>query len=239
MPHNATTVNYTLTRGLPWERLIIVKNRYSRAVLKPTEARAYIQTGTTSKFEITTSITKENGVSLSLTSEETQDLPLGDLKYDVLATINGVQRPVSSGTITVSALDNITPLEDTDAMEIRYKQRTDFRRTFTWKDDDGVTIAVQQAFMQAKDANGNTALDLRWYSPAPSENTIIALTPPIRRGYLAPIAGGTLEMHISNANTVAAGSYKYDMFVQDSAGDWDCIVSGTFVVEEAVSAPPT
>ena len=72
----------------------------------------------------------------------------------------------------------------------------------------------------------------------PSEETVVALTAN-RRGYLAPIAGGTLEMHVSDKNTVPAGAYPFDMFVQDSAGDWDCLASGTVVVEAAVSAPPT
>lgn len=238
MPHSAQTVNYTLVRGLPWERLVIVKDRRTHRVAKPTEASSYIKTGDISKTEITTEISKENGIRLSLTAEETQDLPLGELSYDVLATINGIQRPVTSGTITVSALDTITPLEDVQAMEIRYKQRTDYRRTFTWKDDNGVVIAVQSAFMQAKTTTGTTVVDLRWYSSTPSENTVVALTPASKRGYLAPATGATLEMHISNANDVPAGSYKYDLFVQDTAGDWDCIVSGTLVVEEAVSTPP-
>lgn len=238
MPHTSQTVNYSLIRGLPWKRLLIVKNRYSRAVLKPTEARAYVKAGNISKFEITATCTKENGISLSLTSEETQDLPLGDLQYDVMATINGVQRPVANGTITVGALDTITPSEEAQAMEIRYKQYTDYRRTFTWKDDNGAVISVQSAFMQAKTTTGTTVVDLRWYATTPSENTVIALTPASKRGYLAPKAGATLEMHISNANDVAAGEYKYDLFVQDMAGDWDCIVSGAFVVEGAVSSPP-
>ena len=118
MPQTSQTVNYNLVRGLPWERLIIVKNRYNHRVLPPTDARSYVKTGTTSKFEITTSITTENGIMLSLTAEETQDLPLGDLQYDVLATIGDVQRPVANGTITVSALDIVTPLEDALDMEI-------------------------------------------------------------------------------------------------------------------------
>ena len=224
MPHMPQTVNYTLDRGLPWERLIIVKNKYNHALLKPTEARAFVKTGTTSKFEITTSITKENGVMLSMTAEETQDLPLGDLAYDVMVTINGVQRPVSGGTITVSALDTVTPLEDTQAMEIRYKQHTDFRRTFTWKDADGVLISVQNAYMQAVDSTGTSVVDLRWYSSVPNDTTIASLTGP-RRGYLAPASGATMEMHISDLNTVPAGSFPFDLFVQDSSGDWDCLAS--------------
>ena len=238
MAHNTRTVNYTLSRGLPWERLIIVKDRRTHHLQRPTDARAYIKTGDITIAEITITLTTENGILLSLTAEETQDLPLGELDYDVLATVGGIQQPVSKGTISVSALDNITPLEDTQAMEIRYKQYTDYRRTFTWKDADGVVISVQSAFMQAKTATGTTVVDLRWYSTTPSENTVIALTPASKRGYLAPKTGATLELHISNTNNVAAGSYSYDLFVQDTAGDWDCLSSGTLIVEPAVSAPP-
>lgn len=231
------TINYTLTRGLPFDRLIMVKSRRTHYVIKPDDARAYIRTGTLTLAEITTTITAEHGISLTLTSEETQDLPLGVLSYDVFATIGGIQQPVAQGTIAVSALNNITPLEDTDAMELRFKQHTDYRRTFTWKDAAGDVIAVQSAFMQAKNGSGTTMVDLRWFATVPSEATIIAL-PAARRGYLAPATGGTLEMHISDQNTVAAGSYSYDLFVQDSAGDWDCLASGTLVVEPSISAPP-
>lgn len=237
MAQNARTLNYTLIRGLPWERLIIIKNKYTHHLQNPTDARSYVKTGDLTIFELTASITTEKGINLSLTAEETQDLPLGDLSYDVIATINGIQMPVSKGTITVSALDNITPLEDTDAMELRFKQHTDYRRTFTWKDAAGDVLAIQSAFMQAKNSSGTTMVDLRWFSTVPSEATIIALPAP-RRGYLAPAAGGTLEMHVSDQNTVAAGAYSYDLFVQDSAGDWDCLASGTLVVEPSVSAPP-
>jgi hypothetical protein len=207
-------------------------------MLKPTDCRSFIKTGDLAKMEITTAITRENGIMLSLTAEETQDLPLGDLQYDVLATVKGIQRPVVEGTISVTALDTVTPLEDSKAMEIRFKQHTDYRRTFTWKDADGVVISVQSAFMQAKTSTGTTVIDLRWYSATPSEATVIALTPANKRGYLAPATGATLELHVSNTNNVAAGSYSFDLFVQDSAGDWDCISSGTLVVEAAVSAPP-
>ena len=237
MAHTAHTVNYSITRGLPWERLIIVKDRRTHRLLKPTEARSFIQTTGLAKKEITVEITSEQGIMLSLSGEETQDLPLGELEYDVFATIADIQRPVAKGTIVVSALDNITPLEDSQAMEIRFKQRVDFRRTFTWKDADGDILTVQNAYMQAKDTAGTTVLDLRWYSSTPSDSTVIAL-PAERRGYLAPASGSTLEMHVSDKNTVASGSYNFDLFVQDSAGDWDCLASGTVVVEAAISAPP-
>lgn len=237
MAHLAQTVNYNVIRGLPWERLIIIKDRFTHRVIKPTDSRSFVTTVGTAKTEITSTITKENGILLSLTAEETQDLPLGELSYDVLATLNGVQRPVAQGTITVTALDTVTPMEDAQAMEIRFKQRTDYRRTFTWKDDEGEILTVQNAYMQAKNTAGTTVLDLRWYSSAPSENTIAAL-PAERRGYLAPATGATLEVHVSDKNTVAAGAYNFDLFVQDSAGDWDCLASGTVVVEAAISSPP-
>jgi hypothetical protein len=122
-------------------------------------------------------------------------------------------------------------------MEIRFKQRTDYRRTFTWKDEDGDVLTIQSAYMQAKNSLGVTVIDLRWFSTVPSESTIAAL-PAERRGYLAPATGATLEIHVSDKNPVAAGSYPFDLFVQDSAGDWDCLASGTVVVEAAISSPP-
>lgn len=230
-------VDYTLTRGLPWERLLVVKDRWTHRLLYPSDARAYIKTGDLTVAEITCTITTQNGIKLSLEAEETQDLPLGELHYDVMATVGGYQQPIAKGTIDVSALDTITPLEDALAMEIRYKQYTDYRRDFTWKDDNGTLIAVQSAFMQAKNSSGTTVIDLRWYATAPNEGTITGL-PANRRGYLAPATGATLEMHLSNTLVVAPGAYSYDLFVQDTAGDWDCLVSGNLIVEAAVSAPP-
>lgn len=241
MPHvsyTAHTVNYNVVRGLPWKRLIILKDRRTRRLLKPTDARSFVKTSDLGKKELTVEITSEQGILLSLTGEETQDLPLGELSYDVIATVNDVTRPVARGTILVTALDLITPWEEAQEMELRFKQRTDFRRTFTWKDADGEILTVQNAYMQAKDAEDNTVIDLRWYSSVPSEATVIAL-PEIQRGYIAPASNGTLQVHVSDKNTVAAGTYKFDLFVQDSSGDWDCLSSGTMVVEAAVSAPPT
>ena len=235
-------------KGLPWERLIIVKDKRTHRVIRPISARASVQTSTTGRKEMTTIITSEGGIMIALTEEDTADLPVGDLNYDVLATYarnapysgasGEVTRPVAAGTITVTALDNITPLEDTQAMEIRFKQHVDFRRNFTWRDANDNILTVQDAFMQAKDSTGTTVLDLRWYATTPSEATVIGLAGN-RRGYIAPISGATLELHVSDKNTVPAGIYPFDMFVKDSAGDWDCLASGTVVVEAAVSAPPT
>ena len=237
MPHNAQTINYNAVRGLPFERLIMVKDRRTHWLFRPTDARAYIKTGDLTVAEITCTITTDNGIKLSLTGEETQDLPLGDLKYDVLATVNDVQQKITQGIISVSALDNITPLEDALAMEIRFKKYTDFRQAYTWKDSAGSVLTVTDAFMQAKSSSGTTVIDLRWFSSIPNEATILAL-PASRRGYIAPKDGYTLELHISDANSVPAGSYAFDLFVKDSAGDWSSISQGQVVVEASTSTPP-
>ena len=238
-----TTVNYTVTRGLPWERQICVKSRQTRWRMSVSDLNAYIQVSDTYKKEIDASLMGNNNILLSLNADETLDLPEGDLAYDVWANVrtsvdrSPVYQPVVKGRLRVQTYAAITPLEDDDAMELRYVQRTDFRRVFTWRDEEGEILSVKNAFMQAKNAAGTLVLDLRWYSSPPSEATIAGLT-AIRRGYIAPSTGATLEVHISNLNTIAAGSYSYDLFVQDSADDWDQLVKGTLVVEEAISTEP-
>jgi hypothetical protein len=237
-------VNYDIVRGLPWERLVIIKDRRSHRVVTPSTARAYIQTSTTSVLEVTTEITGENGVQLSLTAAQTKDLPTGELAYDVFATCRlygaDVEKQVSKGLINVSSTDRVTPEEDSKALELRYIQKTDFYRTFTWKDSDGDVQTVAGAYMQAKTSAGVTVLDLRWYASVPSEATVIALSPANTRGYLiaGETADTTLDLHISDKNDVAAGTYSYDLFVQDSSGDWDVLAAGSLVVEAATSSNP-
>jgi hypothetical protein len=238
-----SAVNYSLTRGLPFERLIVVKNRATHYRVNLSDPSAFIEVSSLDKKQINAEITPEGVIRLHLNKDETVDLPTGTYNYDVWANvyINNTSyeyKPVARGTIEVSTYDNITPLEDTDSMELRYKQRTDYRRTFTWQDSAGATIAVTDAFMQAKNSAGTTVIDLRWFNPTPSEATVIALTPASKRGYLAPAAGGTLELHISDKNDVAAGNYTFDLFVKDSNGDWSCLVQGSLVVEAAISIPP-
>jgi hypothetical protein len=237
-------VNYDIVRGLPWERLVIVKNRRTHSVVTPSAARAYIKTGTNSLLEVTTAITGENGIQLSLTAAQTTDLPAGELAYDVWATCRlygaDVEKQVSKGLVNVSTTDRITPEEDSKALELRYIQKTDFYRTFTWKDSDAEVQTVAGAYMQAKTSAGVTVLDLRWYASKPSEATVIALSPANTRGYLiaGETAGTTLDLHISDKNDVAAGTYSYDLFVQDSSGDWDVLAAGSLVVEAATSSNP-
>lgn len=238
-----TTVNYQAVRGLPWSRCITVKSNRTHYRVNVTDPVAFIKITDNQKKQIAAEINSQGIIELVLDSSETTDLPVGALPYDVWANVQVglgeiIYQPVAKGMIDVSTYGSISPLEEVDGMELRFKQHTDFRRTFTLADDAGVTLVVQNAFMQAKSTAGVTVLDLRWYSSAPSENTVIALSPNNTRGYIAPIAGGTLEVHISNKNSIPAGSHSFDLFVQDSIGDWDCLVSGTIVVEAAVSVPP-
>ena len=232
------TINYNVTRGLPWSTQLCVKSRRTHWRVASTTPNAYIQISTTNKKEITAEITGNNNIKLSLSADETIDLPNGNLAYDVWATVDEIYQPIAQGNIFVSTYNTVTPSEDTDSMEIRYKQRTDYRRVFTWKDEEGDTLVVLDAFLQAKDTNGTTVLDLRWYSTTPNEATVIALSPANKRGYLAPHANATLEMHVSNANTIASGSYNFDLFVKDSNSDWECLAKGMFIVESSISTPP-
>ena len=207
-----------------------------------TTATARVQT-TTSKVPITVSITNENGILLSFDADSSRDLPAGSWPFDVMADVYNfsgtetTQELVVKGTLVVAELDNITPLEASDAMEIKFKRREDYRQQFVWYDSAGDVLTIQSAYMQAVDATGTTVLDLRWFAAVPSEATVLAL-PAIQRGYLAPASEKTLELHVSNANTIAAGTYPFDIFVQDLTGDWSNLAAGNVVVEASISSPP-
>lgn len=241
-------LKYHITKGLPWERLIIVKDNVSRRIIRPTDAWGVIKTSDIGRIELTTFITSEGGIVVSLNEEETKDLPVGQLDFDVIALLPNrsltpggsttITRPVAKGTISVSDVGTITPLEEIDYMELRLGQGEDYYRAFTWYDDDDSVAAVANAYMQAVNSSGETVLDLRWFSTPPNEATIEAL-PSIRRGYLSPESGKSLLMHISNTNPIPAGEFKFDIFVQDTAGDWRRLTKGVMFVEPSVSIKPS
>lgn len=203
----------------------------------PTAVKAQIQSTSTSKKKLNAELTGAGEILLSLTGAETAELPIGDLEYDVLAKFNDTYYRVSAGVISVEANTTVTDGNEAQAMELRMSQYEDFRKTFTWKDKNGVLQAVTNAYLQAVDSDGTTTLDLRWYATTPSEVTIVGLAGN-RRGYLAPKAGATLEMHISDKNTIPAGTHTFDLFVQDNAGDWERIASGSIVVDASVATNP-
>lgn len=240
-------VSYHATKGLPWERLIIIKDNVTRRIIKPLDAWGVVKTSDIGRIELTTHITSEGGIVLFLSEEETKDLPVGDLTFDVVATVPNrslvpggpttVTRPVAKGTIKVSDVGTVTSLEEIDYMELRFGQGEDYYRSFKWHDDNGNLATVTNAYMQAVDSEGTTVIDLRWFSSVPNEATIEAL-PSVRRGYLSQDSEASLVMHISNTNPITSGEYKFDIFVQDTAGDWTRLTKGTLVVEESVSVKP-
>jgi hypothetical protein len=240
-------LKYRITKGLPWERLIMVKDKDSHRIIKPLDSWGLIKTGDISRMELTTALTTEGGVVISLSEEETKDLPVGTLEFDVMAVLprkalttggsTTVTTPIAKGTIIVTDIGTVTPLEEIDYMELRFSEGEDFYRTFTWRDSEGTIVTVQNAYMQAANSSGTTVLDLRWYSTPPNEATIAGLTAN-RRGYISPASGASLIVHISNTNTIAAGTYDFDIFVQDAAGDWSRLTKGALVVESSVSVMP-
>jgi hypothetical protein len=249
---------YTATQGIPFERLVIVRERRTHRVVRPLECWGRIKTGDISVAPLTTQITSEGGILISLTAEQTKDLPLGDLEFDIIAktyknqslvygslTTYGpltsgetVTQPVIKGTIKVSALDTVTSLEEDSQVEIRFKKGTDFRSVYSWTDSDGALVSIRNAILQAKNASGALVLTINWFASTPTEATIVAL-PATQRGYIAPFANATMELHISDSNTIAAGTYKYDILVQEQDADWKPLVAGSLVVEESISTRPT
>lgn len=253
-----SSVEYTATQGLPFERLVMVRNRRTHRVVRPLECWGRIKTGINSVAPLGIEITSEGGVLLKLSADQTKDLPIGALEFDVMAKTYKKQslvygslttyssgpsgeiitQPVVKGIINVSALDTVTSLEEDSQVEIRLKKGTDFRSVYSWTDDYGDVVSVQNAILQAKDSDDNVVITINWFATAPSEATIVAL-PGIERGYFAPFDNATMELHISDSNTIASGTYVYDILVQEQNDDWKPLVAGNLVVEEAISTRPS
>jgi hypothetical protein len=253
----ASYVKYTATQGIDWDRLVVVKDRRSRRVIRPIECWARIKTGDLTVAPIRTMVTSEGAILLSLTAEETKALPVGELEFDVIAKHNKrlslaygsfttypgrfqgetITRPVVRGVLKVEPLDTVTSLEQETQVEIRFKKGQDYRLVFAWRDSAGALLGVKNAYMQAKNGDGSAAVDIRWFSAAPAEEVIVNLPGP-QRGYIAPIEDASIELHISESNTVAPGVYRYDIFVQEEGDDWVFFAGGALVVEESVSTRP-
>lgn len=243
-----TTLKYHLTKGSYWERLIMVKDKDSRRIIKPLDAWGSIKVGELGRKDFQVTITNEGGIVIHLTADDTIDLPTGTLEFDVIAQMNRkslyygntvVAEKVAQGTITVSSIDAISPVEEKEYMELRMNQREDFYRTFTWKDDDGDLIVIQNAYMQAVNTlTGNPVIDLRWYNPPPSDG-VIGTFDGHRRGYISPNLDGSIIVHVSHLNTVNSGTYAFDLFVQDAVGNWSVLTKGSFVVEQSYSVMPS
>jgi len=224
-----------IRRGEYWQRLLVVKDKRTHRLVHITVASAMMQAPNSSvKIPITCVVDSIRGSILLVLSEaETSDLVDGTYSYDVVADA-GRLRTIETGTIEVSTIPQITPLEGTFDMQITYRQRTDYRLDFSWTDSAGTLITAADARMQAKSSAGVLSLDLRWFATIPTDEQLLAL-PTIQRGYLAPKTGTSLTMHISDTNTIAAGSYPFDIQAKDAAGDWDTVATGTLVVLASVT----
>lgn len=230
-------LNYSLEPGHQWERLIMVKDSRTRRTRKVKSCRATMQLqGTTTQYSIPTDIGYEGGVSLKLSYYDSLALTPGTWDFDVVANFRGYDEPVARGTIEVSALAPITSLESGTDMHIYYYTDTDYRKAFTWQDTDGTTLGVIDARMQAKDDQNNVVLDLKYFATPPNEGAI-ALLPGIERGYLSPLEGASLEMHISDQNSIAAGEYTFDLLAQEEGGDWGRLAEGTLTVQAVITDP--
>lgn len=245
------TQNWTAWQGLNFDKVVPIKDRRTRRVLRPTDAAGALQTdayGGLLPFTVT--LNSDGSLWLHLAGADLLDLAPGDYAYDVVATIpmqypaNDYQtRKVMSGTITVKAYTTITyGDEDTSTMELRFRKGEDFTRPILWNDSAGVLQTVQKAYLEATDSLGATVLDLRWFTAVPNSAAIAAL-PANQRGYI--ISGAlpgetacTLTLRIDHTNSLPAGTFPFNLFVQDSLGDWDCLIKGTIYVGPAVGTAP-
>ncbi len=232
--------NFTIQQGLSWKRLVYLHEPRNHRIVRPQSAAGGIATNSSGGYQaITTTVAADGPVCLTLTADETADLPVGSLSYDVVATISDHTEKVVQGTVTVEAYSTITQGdEDVTAMILTLDQRADFYRTITWRNADNTVAQVYDAYMQAKNTQGTIVLDLRWFALVPNEVTIAAL-PGAQRGYLtSAYPTDTLTLHVSDLNTVPAGEHTFDLFVKDGDEHWSKMMKGTLVVNAAVSAPP-
>lgn len=113
------TKNYTATKGVIWERLIIIKDRRTHRKRVPTVANATILVNSV-KYVIPAEITSEGGILLSLSAENTEWLGAGEFSWDMVAKVSRsallTSTPIAElhivkGVLTVEDTANITPLE--------------------------------------------------------------------------------------------------------------------------------
>ena len=121
---SSSTRDYEMIRGEFFERLIIIKDKRTHRRRVPTEAAATMLIAPEGEAAYTvvipTTLNNEGGVLLSLTPDETYDIPEGEWQWDMVVTISTSPtmlstplqevRPVS-GTITVVSYENITPMD--------------------------------------------------------------------------------------------------------------------------------
>jgi len=120
-----TEINYFITRGEKWERLIILKDKRTRRKRVPTEAAASVLINDV-KYAIPVEITAEGGVSLTMSASNTEWLADGSYSWDLVVTVSESALLTSTplvevvavyGTLTVDTYDNITPMDSDGVTE--------------------------------------------------------------------------------------------------------------------------
>lgn len=229
-----TQLDYEIIKGEAWERLVIVKDYRSHRIRAVKSATSMLRDANGVLHPITTDISFEGGISLTLTAAQTVDLPTGDYTFDVVADPWGETRTVAQGTVTVTDINRITPLGGNSTMYISYDPYTDFRKPVTWTTSAGDVIEITDARLQARDIGDAVVLDLGFFETPPDE-AAIALLDPEKRGYLSPLEGASFEIHISDQAVIATGTYSFDILAQDSTGDWARVAKGTLAVSDPVT----
>ena len=97
-------LSYTMTRGLLWDRLVIVKNRRTHRVFKPTEAKCNLALENDVVYEVPVEITSEGGIYLKVLPEDTFDISVGTHDFDILCPVRGYWTVVAKGTLVVEDL---------------------------------------------------------------------------------------------------------------------------------------
>jgi hypothetical protein len=112
------TRNYSIQKGEIWERLITIKDKRTHRKRIPTEAAATILIGSV-KYVIPVEITSGGSITLIMTANNTEWLPVGSYQWDLVAkvsrssfyTLTDTSETLAvKGTLTVTDEGNITPM---------------------------------------------------------------------------------------------------------------------------------
>lgn len=119
-----STTDYNVQQGELWERLVIIKDRRTRRKRVPTEAAATVRIAlggvTDGDYVIPVEITSEGGVLMQILPVSTKWLPVGTHNWDMVCTVSRAalltstpteEKVVVKGTLTVTAMGNITPMD--------------------------------------------------------------------------------------------------------------------------------
>lgn len=112
------TVNFTITRGEVWERLVVIKDKRTRRKRVPVEVAAAVRLPD-GDYYLPTEVTAEGGIKLYLNPQQTAWLEDGEYRWDIVAIVSRSalltstpfhEQVVLTGNLTVKSYDNIAPM---------------------------------------------------------------------------------------------------------------------------------